>query len=170
MTSEVNLEKSAPEGADNVRKPFLTISMRNVKLASLAFILGAGAGLTSALLGDSEDTRRREWTSACVTTIGGASGRVGELSARGAYVTFLDGARVWYPMDELEKSDCVELFPDVLESATAPSTELEDVAQAKRDIMKTLKEIEMLTLRLEQARLARELYNTMHSGTDTAKP
>jgi hypothetical protein len=73
-------------------------------------------------------------------------------------------------MDELEKSDCVELFPDVLESATAPSTELEDVAQAKRDIMKTRKEIEMLTLRLEQARLARELYNTMHSGTDTAKP
>lgn len=168
MTSEVNLEKSAPSGADNVRKSFLTISTRNVKLASLAFILGAG--LTSALLDDSEDTRRREWTSACVTTIGGASGKVGELSARGAYVAFLDGARVWYPMDELEKSDCVELFPDVLESAPTPSTELEDAAQANRDIMKTRKEIEMLTLRLEQARLARELYNTMQSEADTAKP
>jgi len=174
MTSEVNLEKSAPEGADKGNKPFLTINIRKVKVAALAFIFGAG--ITSLLMDDSEDIRRREWTDACVTTVGGASGKVGQMTSQGVYVAFSDGARVWYPMDELEKSECVELFPAtpeaaaaVPEAASTSYSDIEKAAERNRDIMNARKELELLTLKLEQARLAREYYNTMQSEAEAGK-
>lgn len=173
MTSEVNLEKSAPEGADKGSRPFLTINIRKVKVVALAFIFGAG--ITSLLLDDSEDIRRQEWTGACVTTVGGASGNVGQMTSQGAYVAFSDGARVWYPMDELEKSECVELFPATPEAAAAPQAastsyfDIEKAAERNRDIMTARKELELLTLKLEQVRLAREYYDTMQSEAEAGK-
>ncbi|MCV9965095.1 hypothetical protein OIU34_24665 [Pararhizobium sp. BT-229] len=162
MSSEVNLEKPTPDGDGNVRTP-----MRDLAFVASAIIFGGA--FVSAWMDDSDDTLRREWTAACVTTVGGASGKVGELTDRGAYVAFADGARIWYPLGELSKSECVELFPALPEPTPSPAT-VEDVARSNREIEKARKELELMMLKLEQARVARDLYNTLNSGSRAAKP
>jgi hypothetical protein len=171
MTSKLDLEKPALEGAGKKNKPRFKFNRGDVVFYGLALIIAVGvaASLTS-IVDDSERLHSRYWTSACVSTVGGASGKVGELTRTGAYVAFKDGSRVWYPRVELVKSDCETMFPTVTETNSSATSEIENVSSVQRHIAHTRKEVELLKLRIEQARLAKDYYYEINFNTEAKKP
>ena len=163
----------SPAGGKD-QKTRITLDMAQASVLGV-FLLIMG-GLCSAAIGERTDRQEREaevasqWRKDCVETSGGAVGKIGDVDNSGANVAFPNGTRTWYPLAELTKTDCQAITGSVLDTtAKEPVVTIEEVSRSKQAIHTTRQEIELLKLKLEQAQVARRLYETLNSGSDRSK-